>query len=77
MAIENQITVGNAQTVIPALSPAQEEAAPVLPMVQEYLDRGIALNRWWAEQKYPTESPSGFRSSGKGPVSPDPELQSP
>jgi hypothetical protein len=35
-----------------------EEGARILPSVQEYLERGLALNRWWAEQRYTTQSDS-------------------
>lgn len=40
---------GNLNLVIPAVPPDLEQDAQVLPRVPEYLAKGLALRRWWAE----------------------------
>ena len=56
MAIADQNVVGNSETMTQALSPDLEEGVRVLPTVQEYLERGFALNHWWSQQQYPTQA---------------------
>jgi hypothetical protein len=56
-------TVGNPEVPTPALTPELESDMRVLPTVEEYLARGVALKRWWKkvesqggpENKFPLE----------------------